>query len=245
LKYTTLTTILVICTGQHQIKYVCVPWINELITRESDIVQDPVPDIHSYIIDFDGIIMVDVTPPSNMYHPLLPFYDSLKKKCLFSCLPITGATFPSPILKVAIKHGYVVTKIYRADRYRLLPSKWRGLLGALYKIKYYSSKNSLDMTSHEKSAHLKRCCEEFDIDLDFDLCEKRPALKKSSKVLINSPWGKHAESVDHMQSAVIASNDYHKFDEFYNQIEKGHIEVAQFQYIADDRARSRGSVCAF
>ena len=199
-----------------------------------DVFSNPLDDIHAYIDGFDGIIMVDATPPKTMYHPLLPVFDPVKKKCIFSCEPIVGASFASPILKVAIKHGYIVTKIYRADRYRLSP-KWSGLLGAVYKIKYYASKNSDDLSDQEKENHKAFYRHEFDIDLDFDQCTKRPALKKSSKILINSPWGKHAESVDHMQSAVLVSTDFDKAQEFYNKIGKHQIKVKQFHNISEDR----------
>jgi hypothetical protein len=112
-------------------------------------------DIHDYILKFDGIVMVDVNPPKDMYHPLLPVFDEKQKKCLCSCEKIVCKAFASPMLKVAIKHGYVVTKIYRADRYDMKLSKWQGLLGAMYKIKYYSSKNKLE-------TRIKKVQQDFD-----------------------------------------------------------------------------------
>jgi hypothetical protein len=94
----------------------------------------------------------------------------------------------------------------------------------------------IGMTSvNKKDNHKSFYRREFDIDLDFDQCSKRPALKKSSKILINSPWGKHAESVDHMQSAVFGSTDYDKAQEFYNKIGKHQIKVKQFHNISEDR----------
>jgi hypothetical protein len=200
-----------------------------------DVFSDPLDDIHSYIESFDGIIMVDATPPKDMYHPLLPVYDPVKKKCMYSCESIYCASFASPILKVAIKHGYKVTKIYRADRYKMMKSKWSGLLGAVYKIKYYASKNIDDLTVEESRTHKAFYLKEFEIDLDLNQCVKRPALKKSSKILINSPWGKHAESVDHLQAAVFGSTDYGKADEFYNRIGKHQIKVKQFHNISEYR----------
>jgi hypothetical protein len=65
----------------------------------------------------------------------------------------------------------------------------------MYKIKYYSSKNKSDISFEEQQHHKKYYIDQFDIDIDFNKSNKRPALKKSSKILINSPWGKHAESV--------------------------------------------------
>jgi hypothetical protein len=192
-------------------------------------------DIHDYILKFDGIIMVDVAPPKDVYHPLLPVFDEEKKKCLYSCEDIVCKAFASPMLKVAIKHGYTVTKIYRADRYDMKPSKWEGLLGAMYKIKYYSSKNKSDLTDKEQQHHKEYYLNQFNIDLDFDQCVKRPALKKSSKILINSPWGKHAESVDHMQSSVFGHEDFSGAEEFFNRIDKRQIKVKQFHHLTDNK----------
>jgi hypothetical protein len=196
-------------------------------------------DLHEYINNFDGIIMVDATP-SNIYHPILPVYDEETKKCVFSCKPIIGKTFASPILKVALSQGYVVTKIYRADRYKMRESKWKGLLGSMYKMKYYSSSNG-DKTlpnetveeNHQRHYHFYK--NNFDIELDFSQCKKRPALKLSSKVLINSPWGKHAESVDHTQTKVLDYEDTVNSEEFLYQIEKRQVKVKEITNISQDR----------
>ncbi len=186
-------------------------------------------NLHHYIENFDGIIMVDATPPQ-MYHPILPVFDEKTGKCNFSCEPIVGKTFASPALKVAIHNGYVVTKIYRADRYKLAPSKWKGLLGSMYKMKYYSSSDGDIHLPNETVEECQKRHQEFyrnhfGIELDFTQCKKRKALKISSKVLINSPWGKHAESVDHTQCKIIDTVDYMASEEFLNQIDKRQVKV--------------------
>jgi hypothetical protein len=116
-----------------------------------------------------------------------------------------------------------------------MPSKWKGLLGAMYKFKYYASRDEKDISPIEKKEHLTHYKEMFGIDLDLSKCVKRPALKKSSKVLINSVWGKHAESVDHIQSVVFGNTDYAEADEFYNRIDKQQFKVKQFHSIGEDR----------
>ena len=105
----------------------------------------------------------------------------------------------------------------------------------MYKIKYYSSKNKSGLTDEEQQNHKEYNLKQFNIDLDFDQCVKRPALKKSSKILINSPWGKHAESVDHMQSPVFGIEDFTGAEEFYNRIDKRKIKVKQFHHLSEDR----------
>lgn len=190
---------------------------------------DPV-DIHAYINDFFGVLLVDVTPP-NLFHPLLPVYDDKQKKCIFSCDPIERKAFLSPMLQVAIANGYVVTKIYRADRYKPSESKWKGILGEMYKIKYYAGQDQASIPQELQDHHKTLYTNRFNIDLDFTQCKYMPAMKKSSKVLINSPWGKHAESVDHDQSASFGEAITQDSLEFYQRIDKGQYELKQIHQI--------------
>lgn len=188
-------------------------------------------DLHQYIEEFDGILMVDVTP-SQLYHPILPVFNETTQKCTFTCEPIVRKTFASPALKVAIRNGYVVTKIYRADRYKMAPSLWKGLLGNMYMMKFYSSSNgdktlpgeSVAQTHARQGAFYK---DQFDIDIDYTKCEKRPSMKLTAKLIINSAWGKHAESVDHTQCRVIDNEGYMEAEEFLNRVEKRQVKVKE------------------
>jgi len=202
-----------------------------------NIKNDPI-DLNAYIRNFDGIIMVDVIPPRNMYHPILPVYDEETKKCVFSCEPIYKKTFASPQLKLAIDHGYNVTKIYRADRYKMMPSKWRGLLGNMYLMKYYSSSNGDKSMLGEsidemRKRHVDFYDKHYDLDIDFNKCKKRPAMKLSSKILINSAWGKHAESVDHIQSLMIGEEDNSSNNVFMHRISNEEINVKSYQKLGN------------
>jgi len=52
------------------------------------ILLEPVPpNLHDYIQNFFGILMVDVYPPKDLYHPVLPHFDPIQKKCTFSLEP--------------------------------------------------------------------------------------------------------------------------------------------------------------
>lgn len=165
------------------------------------------PDIHQYIQEFFGFIMVDVTPPTDLYHPVLPVFDNDTHKCTFSLEPITRKTFASPELQLAIRKGYVVTKIYRADRYKSAPSKWSGedggLLGALTKLKIMSSSKVPPLEQQQEMSDYYK--EHFDMSFDYnpELWDKRPAAKKTNKVLINSVWGKQCETVDHDKTTIV------------------------------------------
>lgn len=158
--------------------------------------------IHHYCLAFDGIITVDITPPRNLYHTLIQTYDKQKNKVIGSLLPIKCETIPSPILHEAIKIGYTVTKIYRADRYKMAESKFRnGLLGDMYIAKM---KNGGEIPT----AHQERIYNTFKTKFNIDLGDvtkfiDNPTAKKIAKGPITSAWGKHAESLDHVQSTIV------------------------------------------
>lgn len=194
---------------------------NRIIFKDPD-AQSP----HDYIASFFGIIMVDVTPPNNLYHPVLPHFDAVQKKCTFSLEPLVAQTFCSVELQLAIKKGYTVTKIYRADRYKASPSNWTGLLGELYKLKMYNSQKAPDLETQERYKQTYK--DKFNIDISFDDWDKRPAAKKTGKILINSGWGKHAESASHEKMILLEHDDRAQGECFYNDLHSKQKSLKQF-----------------
>lgn len=188
-------------------------------------ITDPT-DPHTYLDNFFGIAMIDATPPPKLFNPVLPVFDPVGMKCLFSLEPIVAKTFTSVEIQVAIRAGYVVTKIYRADRYKSDTSKWTSLMRELYKLKLYNSQeakpnsqNIFNETKEEWQTRVKQVYfEKFGLDIDFNNWGKRPARKMTGKIFINSGWGKHAESVDHPQTTILdetmTSDGYH----FYSSL---------------------------
>jgi hypothetical protein len=175
-----------------------------------------VSDLHDYCLNFFGIITVDITPPTNLYHPLIQGYDHVKKKVIGSLEPIKMETLTSVMLIEAIKIGYVVTKIYRADRYTASESKWRnGLLGDMYVNKMRNAgKVKLEDQQRMKDTFMNK----FKIDLgDFNTYEKNAVKKQVAKGPITAAWGKHAESVDHGKSVMFRQTNNDGMD-FYREL---------------------------
>lgn len=167
-------------------------------------------EMKAYVEAFDGFIMVDLRPPRNLYHPVLPTFDKDKGKCIFGLKLMYREVFCSPELKLALKKGYTVTKIYRADRYRMARSPWSGdgdggILGFFVGMKIRSSGDMpTDVDEQERMKEYYQ--RHFEMDLDFSDPSKwgsRPAAKMAAKILCNSAWGKHAESVDHEQVKIL------------------------------------------
>lgn len=164
-------------------------------------------EYHNYINNFFGFLMVDVTPPTDLYNPVLPIYDQEKEKCIYSNEPIIRGVYCSTELQIAIQKGYNVTKIYQAHRYNSAPTPWGGedggLMGVFNKMKIMNSSKVPPLAQQPEMARYYK--ENFDVTLDFNptLWDKRPAAKKTAKILCNSAWGKHAESVDHEKVIIL------------------------------------------
>lgn len=160
-------------------------------------------DLEEYCLNFFGIITVDITPPKDLYHPLIQVYDEKKKRVIGSLNPIIKETIPSVTLVDAIKIGYKVTKIYRADRYKFAESKWRnGLCGQTYISKL---QNAGVVEPKDQERIRKAYKERFDITLPpFDTFTKNPVAKLIAKKKSNTAWGKHAESTDHAQVKIVS-----------------------------------------
>ncbi len=211
--------------------------INRPSKRVDIILRDEPTDIHNYIRNFFGIIMVDVTPPDNLYHGVLVYYDETTHKCVAPLTPMTKGTFTSVELDVAIQHGYVVTKIYRADRYKYAPSLWResGLLGEMYLNKMRNSG-----TAPEDEGERRRMRDyflnTFGIELDdMDFWVKNPTKKQVHKGPPTAAWGKHAESVDHGKVEIFSDECAQDNFEFYHRVNDNDFKVDQFLHVSNNR----------
>jgi len=179
-------------------------YLNDQKKRQKlKIIETETQDLENYCLNFFGIITVDITPPRDLYHPLIQEYreeevevDSMyteakvtisANKVVGSLYPITRTTIPSNTLHAAIKAGYKVTKIYRADRYKSSHSYWKDLLAILYpnKLRYSGKPKPED---YERIISYHR--DNFDIDItDIDSWTDNPVLKQVNKGPITSLWG--------------------------------------------------------
>ena len=71
---------------------------------------------------FFGIAKVDISPPDDLYVPVLPH--NFNKKLLFHLEDMEGGTWSSVELQRALQNGYVITKMHAALKY----DKFNGLM---------------------------------------------------------------------------------------------------------------------
>lgn len=180
---------------------------------------------------FFGFACVDITP-SQLYHPVLPYFDLEKGKSVFSCEPLIKAVIPSPELQLALRMGYQVTKVYRIDNYKSSESPWKEMLGEMYKLKLYNSMEAKSPNENETNEEWKRRIyseyEKLGIEIDFNDWGKRPAKKLTGKILINSAWGKHAESVDHVATKILGNENHEELYRYTDAFVSRKYELKSF-----------------
>lgn len=188
--------------------------------------------IVEYCRAFTGIICCDIDPPKNLYHPLIQEFDKKKNKVIGTLLPLKQVTIPCIILHRAMDVGYKVKKIYRADRYKLMESKWRnGLLGDMYLAKMMYA-GQVPQSEHARMKQTFK--DKFKIDLgDMNKWENNPTRKHTSKILINCGWGKHAESADHRKSSIYSNGGADGMS-FYEQILLNNHKLSQIQPLGEN-----------
>lgn len=173
-----------------------------------------------------GFIYVDVTPPTNLYHPVLIAFDPVRKKAIAALERITGY-FTMAEFVVALNHGYVINKVYRIDWYNMAEGLWSECVKKLYLQKMMFSK---ELPSPEEQEALIEEYEHY-----FGMGEimrksftsgqwgKSDAKKLTAKIILNSGWGKHAQRPIFDQTVVADEQT-----DLFNLLENIAAENAEF-----------------
>ncbi|MES2875526.1 MAG: DNA polymerase [Bacteroidota bacterium] len=189
-------------------------------SRKSKIIQVTSQDLHDYCDNFFGLLVVDIIPNSERYHQSIQVHDG--SRVMPTCHKVFKYPVFSEMLKYEISKGAVVTKIYRADRYKSTTAPWNGgPLSLLYKCKMQHSKtiNPLDYN------RITETMSKFGVPCDDITTWKKNAVKKQvAKGPITAAWGKHAESVDHPSTELVGHATKESWDFYTNLLEnKNHL----------------------
>lgn len=144
-----------------------------------------------------GIVCASVTPPTNLYHPVLVHFDEELGKCVASCKPIIRGHFTSIEFKKALEMGYVIDELHRFDVYNKKPSLWEETIKTFYIEKMVNSGNLPGEDEQEDliTEYEKRFLMGPDLQKTFleERWGKNPAMKRTFKIMLNSGWGKHCQ----------------------------------------------------
>ena len=224
-----------------KIKYIDVtslyPWVNKNKTYPVGhpvvIVNPDDPDIHHYF----GMAKVDILPPHNLYHPVLPHRH--KGKLTFplcqTCMeeemtkPLLEKSWVcrhtpeqrtlrgewcTPEIQKAVELGYTLIKIHEVHHFP--PEQRQDGLFAEYvntwlKIKQESAGYpAWATTPADKAQYVQQYKQKEGIDLDPNLIVKNPGRKATAKLMLNSFWGKFGENL-HKPTTEAVHTAHHLF----------------------------------
>ena len=206
------------------------PWVNK--TREYPvghpvvIVNPDDPGIHHYF----GMAKVDILPPYNLYHPVLPYRHQGKltfplcRTCVEEVMskPLLEksyhcqhtpeqrtlrGTWCTPEIQKAVELGYTLIKIHEVQHFP--PNQRQVGLFAEYvntwlKIKQESAGYpAWCNTLADKSRYVNQYHQKEGIHLDPNLIVKNPGRKATAKLMLNSFWGKFGENLHKPTTEVV------------------------------------------
>ena len=183
-------------------------------------------DIHHYF----GIAKVDILPPHELYHPVLPFRHGGKltfplcRSCVehemskplleksHRCPHTTEqrtlrGTWCTPEIEKAVAMGYTLIKIHEVHHF---PERQRrtGLfadyVNTWLKIKQESAGYpSWCHSPEDKARYVRQYRQKEGITLDPSMIQKNPGRKATAKLMLNSFWGKFSENLHKPTTQVV------------------------------------------
>lgn len=183
------------------------------------------------ISNVNGLIMCDVLPPKNLYHPVLPvkMHDKLLFPLCRTCAEkmeqedcthenpkdrqFTG-TWVSDELKKAVELGYTITAVYEIWQYKMTqydPINKTGGIFADYINTFFAQKTQASgyppecVTEQDKDWYISEFERIEGIKLDKDSIQFNPGLRIVTKLANNSLWGKFAQSPNKQQTEIVSS----------------------------------------
>lgn len=165
-----------------------------------------------------GFIYADVQPPDNLYHPVLIGFDHETGKAVASLKRIKGH-FTLLEFCVALENGYTINKVYRIDWYNMEEGLWADCVKKLYLRKMMFSKNM--PSAEQQTAIINEYEEHFEMgdmirrSFEQRLWVKSDSKKQTSKTMLNSGWGKHAQR-PFMNRTVMFDRETDMHHEFLN-----------------------------
>ena len=206
------------------------------------------------ITHYFGIALVDILPPTNLFHPVLPVRSG--KKLTF---PLCGkcvqeeqskamlersdvcdhtpeermlrGTWCTPEITKALEKGYRVVQIHEVWHF---PQQKEGLFRD-YVDTWLTLKQQAAgwprwcVTEEKKQQYLTQYKEREGIDLDYDSIQKNAGKKATAKLMLNSFWGKFGERPNKPRTHTITSPS-----QLFHHLFASHKNVSTLRICNDD-----------
>ena len=138
---------------------------------------------------FFGLVKVDITPPKDLYVPILP--ERTENKLLLQLNDMREATFTSVELQLALKHGYQITRVYPALQFRKYTGLMKDYVEFFLKLKIQNNKHY----SEEECERINKSHTDLGLNIHIRSADtsKNPGMKALAKLCLNSFWGKSGQ----------------------------------------------------
>lgn len=195
-----------------------------------------VPTVEQILADdsFFGIVCASMTPPNNLFHPVLVTYDYEAQKCVASLKPFVYERFTSVEFKKALRMGYRLDKLHRLDQYNYGPGLWNDFIMDLVILKMENSgaapasllEREKIITDYEDAFG----CGEA-VRSSMPNWAKNPAKRQTFKIGLNSGWGKHAQRVNMPDLKIIGEKEFEAQDAIMRNISEQRIKCLSYERI--------------
>jgi hypothetical protein len=138
---------------------------------------------------FFGFVVCDITPPTDLYVPLLGGKTTTGKFC-FSLEKMERATVPTPELHKALELGYKIDRVYKVYHFKKSRELFKSYIRTFSRAKIESDFNG---TNEERDELIHTYASKFGIHLRPELMTKNAGRKANSKLMLNSLWGKFGQ----------------------------------------------------
>lgn len=195
---------------------------------------------------FEGLIKCKVLPPRDLYHPVLP-YKMHKKLMFFLCFKCASefiqtcshcdddrafvGTWVSDEVKLAVAKGYKILKVYEAWEYSVKTGVFAEYVNTFLKDKQEASGfPDWVNTEEDKNSFINQFYRKEDVLLDYNNIVKNPPKRATSKLILNSFWGKFGENANLKSSVKLVDDPL----EFFRLVTDSDIDVTKIIVINQD-----------
>ena len=178
--------------------------------------------------DFFGFACVCMTPPPNLFHPVLVQMDKESGKCTASLKPIIEGWFFTEEIKLALRMGYRLDAIHRFDKYHR-GNIWRNFIQDLVILKMSCERPTPSVDEQQRIANAHEALGMKDkLIASFPSWSPQPAKKQGAKTTVNAVWGKFCQRPSLPTSTLINEGDTEIFTSMMNNIATENVDVMHF-----------------
>ena len=186
-----------------------------------------------------GIVVVSMTPPPHLFHPVTVHWDSEAGKCVASLQPLIKQVLGTPELIRCLQFGYTLDRLHRFDQYHYKTSLWADELKKLYLLKMMNSEPTPNEETQQKlvDEYRGRFGDDMaeQIQLSFPSWEHNPAKRQVYKIILNCLWGKHCQRIFMKKTHVVSDCDDETVAQLYTDRAEGRSEFASIIPVGDNR----------